>query len=166
MDDGVPARGPAADRARRGGARCSRRSEQRHPVSLTLGDIAGSLCVVCIDVISRPLVALNRVGAKDALVAISLWRYLKDTIRLFELARTSRAKTVLIADSRLSPLAADAEITLTASTEAAELSHSLVSLVTLANVLATGVALSNPRRTVERLRTIDEFYDRFGVMSD
>ena len=105
-------------------------------------------------------------GAKDALVAISLWRYLKDTIRPFELARTSGAKTVLIADSRLSPLAADAEITLTASAEAAELSHSLVSLVTLANVLATGVALSNPRRTVERLRTIDEFYDRFGVMSD
>jgi DNA-binding MurR/RpiR family transcriptional regulator len=109
---------------------------------------------------------LSDMGAKDALVAISLWRYLKDTIRLFELARTSGAKTVLIADSRLSPLAADAEITLTASTEAAELSHSLVSLVTLANVLATGVALSNPRRTVERLRTIDDFYDRFGVMSD
>jgi DNA-binding MurR/RpiR family transcriptional regulator len=109
---------------------------------------------------------LSDMGAKDALVAISLWRYLKDTVRLFESARASGAKTVLITDSRLSPLAADAEITLTASTEAAELSHSLVALVTLANVLATGVALSDPQRTVERLRTIDEFYDRFGVMSD
>jgi hypothetical protein len=57
-------------------------------------------------------------------------------------------------------------ITLTASTEAAELSHSLVSLVTLANVLATGVALSNRRRTVEQPRTIDEFSGRLGVMSD
>jgi DNA-binding MurR/RpiR family transcriptional regulator len=110
--------------------------------------------------------ALSEMSAKDALVTISLWRYLKDSVRLFESARSSGAKTMLMTDSRLSPLAAEAEITLTASTEAAELSHSLVSLVTLTNVLATGVALSNPQRTLGRLRKIDEFYDRFGVMSD
>lgn len=116
--------------------------------------------------IVEAVVALSDMGASDALVAVSLWRYLKDTIRLFESALTSDARTILITDSRLSPLAARAEITLTASTEAAELSHSLASLVTLANVLTTGVALSQTDQTVERLRTIDKFYDRFGVMSE
>lgn len=129
-----------------------------------------SLVGVRAQVVSGDIVAavatLSDLGDEDALVAISLWRYLKDTIRLFESALTRRARTMLITDSRLAPLAANAEITLTASTEAGELSHSLASLVTLANALTTGVALSEPTRTVERLRTIDEFYDRFGVMSD
>lgn len=112
------------------------------------------------------VVALSDAGADDALVVVSLWRYLKDTISLFESALTSGVRTLLITDSRLSPLATRAEITLAASTEAAELSHSLVGLVTLGNVLTTGVALRRPERTVERLRTVDTFYDRFGVMSD
>jgi DNA-binding MurR/RpiR family transcriptional regulator len=140
-----------------------------HAVALALSHQL-SLIGVRTECVPGDLVAavatLSDMEQSDALVVVSLWRYLKDTIRLFELASSSGAKRVLMTDSRLSPLAAEADVALTASTDAAELSHSLVSLVTLANVLVTGVALGKPQRTLERLRKIDDFYDRFGVMSD
>lgn len=140
-----------------------------HAVAVVLSHQLSLIGVRAHDVPGDPVAAvatLSDVEQRDVFVAISLWRYLKDTVRLFELAGSSGAKRLLVTDSQLSPLAADADLTLTASTEAAELSHSLVALVTLANVLATGVALRRPQSTLERLRKIDDFYDRFGVMSE
>lgn len=109
---------------------------------------------------------LASVTRDDVVIAVSLWRYLKDTARLFDLAARAGATTIAIADSRVSPVARRANISLVAATETAELSHSVTALVTLANVLVTEIALSNPERTLERLKSVDDFYDRFDLMSE
>lgn len=109
---------------------------------------------------------VSGVGPKDVLVAVSLWRYLKDTDRLFRSGRESGAKTIVLTDSKGSPLAAEADVVIVAATSAAELSHSLTSLMTLTNLLASAVALDDPERTLARLRKIDDFYDRFDVMAE
>jgi DNA-binding MurR/RpiR family transcriptional regulator len=94
----------------------------------------------------------------DALVAISVWRYVKSTLQLFDQAKRRSVPTVSISDSRAAPIAQGADVALTAATETFELSHSLVGLISLTNALATALALENPKGTLERLAAVDRVY--------
>lgn len=97
-------------------------------------------------------------GSSDALVAISVWRYIKSTLQLFDQAKRRGVPAVSISDSRAAPIAQRADVALTAATETFELSHSLVGLMSLTNALATVLALENPRATLERLAAVDRVY--------
>ena len=97
-------------------------------------------------------------GSNDALVAISVWRYIKSTLQLFEQARRRGVPTVSISDSRTAPIAQQADVALTAATETLELSLSLVGLMSLTNALATALALENPKATLKRLAAVDRVY--------
>jgi DNA-binding MurR/RpiR family transcriptional regulator len=114
--------------------------------------------------ISEASVDIAAAGQGDTVVVIGLWRYLRDQVRLFEAARDAGATTVAVTDSKLSPLAAQADFLLIAATETPELTPSVTAIVTLGNVLATGVALARPERTLERLRGIDAVYDRIEAL--
>lgn len=96
--------------------------------------------------------------SRDAVVAISLWRYVKSTLQLFEQAKRRGIPTVSISDSQAAPIAQRADVVLTAATETLKLSHSLVGLMSLANALATALALENPKATLERLAAVDQVY--------
>lgn len=97
-------------------------------------------------------------GSNDALVAISVWRYIKSTVQLFDQAKRRGVPAVSISDSRAAPIAQQADVSLTAATETFELSHSLVGLMSLINALATALALENPKATLERLAAVDQVY--------
>ncbi|MGO8958731.1 MAG: MurR/RpiR family transcriptional regulator [Streptosporangiaceae bacterium] len=101
---------------------------------------------------------IARLDGADALVAISLWRYVKSTQKLFNQAKLRGVPTLSISDSRAAPIAQDADVALTAATETAELSHSLVGLMSLVNGIATALALENPKATLERLAAVDQIY--------
>ena len=94
----------------------------------------------------------------DTVVAISLWRYVKSTLQLTDQAKRRGVPTVSISDSRAAPIAQGADVVLTAATETLKLSHSLVGLMSLANALATALALENPKATLERLAAVDQVY--------
>jgi DNA-binding MurR/RpiR family transcriptional regulator len=103
-------------------------------------------------------------GESDAVIMIALWRYLRDPVRLFEVTRDGGAATIALTDSKLSPLTGLADVLLVASTETPELSHSVTAIISVANALATGVALARPKRTLERLRAVDAVYDRIEAI--
>jgi DNA-binding MurR/RpiR family transcriptional regulator len=107
------------------------------------------------------VVAAAEVAGLDvsgALVAISVWRYVKSTLQLFEQAKQRSIPTISISDSRAAPIAQRADVALTASTETVKLGLSLVGLMSLTNVLATELALENPQATLERLAAVDRVY--------
>jgi DNA-binding MurR/RpiR family transcriptional regulator len=108
---------------------------------------------------------LSLLSENDVVVVISVWRYLMDTLLLAEGALDRGASIIALTDSRAAPIAAHADVTLTAATETPELSHSVVGLITLTNVLVTGLAVANPERTLACLQRVDEFYQQFAVMA-
>lgn len=97
-------------------------------------------------------------GSNDALVAISVWRYIKSTLQLFDQAKRRGVPAVSISDSLAAPIAQRADVALTAATETLELSLSPVGLMSLTNALATALALENPKATLERLAAVDRVY--------
>jgi DNA-binding MurR/RpiR family transcriptional regulator len=94
----------------------------------------------------------------DAVIAISVWRYIKSTVRLFDEAKRRGVPAISISDSLAAPVAQRADVALTAATETLKLSHSLVGLMSLTNALTTALALENPKATVERLAAVDQVY--------
>lgn len=105
-------------------------------------------------------------SARDVVVGIGLWRYVRDTVALLAAARTAGATTIAVTDTRMSPLARGASIVLLASTQTPEIPHSVTSLLTLCNALSSGLALTNPNRTLRRLQRIDELYAASGLLVD
>ncbi len=85
---------------------------------------------------------------------------------LADAARDAGAFVVGLSDSRAALLAARSDLLLVAATETAELGHSISALVSLSNVVVSGVAAADPERALERLRRIDAFYERFAITTD
>jgi DNA-binding MurR/RpiR family transcriptional regulator len=105
-------------------------------------------------------------SAKDVVVGIGLWRYLRDTVALLAAAQHVGATTIALTDTKISPLARHASIVLIAATRTPEIPHSVTSLLTLCNALSSGLALTNPARTLKRLQRIDELYETSGLLVD
>lgn len=105
-------------------------------------------------------------GAEDVVVGVAVWRYVRDTVRMFDEARRLGAQGVALTDSLVSPLAANAEIVLLAADSAPRLSHSLTGMLSLVNVLADAVALAARGRSVSTLRRLDGMFDDFDAVFD
>ena len=144
-----------------------------HGISVFVADhLAHQLALIGVSVkrASRSIVdgaiELTSLTDKDTVVVVSVWRYLEHTLLLAEAAQDRGAKVVALTDSKAAPIAAHADITLTAATETPELGHSVAALITLTNVLVAGIAVANPDRTLDSLQRIDQFYEKFTVMAD
>lgn len=144
-----------------------------HGISVFVADhLAHQLALIGVSVqrASRSIVdgaiELSSLTDRDAVVVVSVWRYLKHTLLLAEAAQDRGARVVALTDSKAAPIAAHADITLMAATETPELGHSVAALITLTNVLVTGVAVASPNRTLDCLQRIDQFYEKFTVMAD
>jgi DNA-binding MurR/RpiR family transcriptional regulator len=94
----------------------------------------------------------------DVAVGIGMWRYITVTVQLFAEAKATGAATIAITDSKASPLAQIADVTLISATGSSELSNSLVGPIAVVNALATGLALVDPGRAAEHLAEIDRIY--------
>jgi DNA-binding MurR/RpiR family transcriptional regulator len=109
---------------------------------------------------------VSHLDERCAVVGIALWRYVRSTSQLFVQAKQTGAATIAITDSKTSPLAANADVTLLAATGAAELSHSLVGPIAIVNALATGLAVVEPEKTLERLAEFDRILRDAEITSD
>jgi DNA-binding MurR/RpiR family transcriptional regulator len=144
-----------------------------HGISVFVADhLAHQLALVGVSV-QRPsrsivdgAIELASLTDRDAVVVVSVWRYLNHTLLLGEAAQDRGANVVALTDSKAAPIALHADITLTAATETPELGHSVAALITLTNVLVAGIAVANPDRTLDTLQRIDRFYEKFTVMAD
>lgn len=87
---------------------------------------------------------LSRCGRSDVVVAISLPRYSRDTIRLAAYARERGAHMIAITDASTAPLAALADTLLLAPSEHAVMPSSALGALAVIEALAAAVMRLNP----------------------
>lgn len=104
------------------------------------------------------LLELSALGPGDVLVAISVWRYLRQTVEGVAQARESEAKVIAITDSELSPLAQMADYVFLAGVDGVAHSASLIAPMSLINAFIAALAFRRPQQTLSALRNVDAAY--------
>jgi DNA-binding MurR/RpiR family transcriptional regulator len=87
---------------------------------------------------------LSRCGRGDVLVAVSLPRYSKDTVRLASFARERGAHVIAVTDSAKAPLAETANLLLLAPSEHPVMPSSALGALAVIEAIAAEVARLNP----------------------
>jgi DNA-binding MurR/RpiR family transcriptional regulator len=109
---------------------------------------------------------LADVGPSDVVVALDLARYDRAVIDAAARATSAGAALVALTDSVLSPLAAQAAVSFTASVGGAGPFDSHVGLLALANALLAGVAARLRRSATDRLDRVEAAWRAAAVLTD
>lgn len=99
----------------------------------------------------------------DVFVAISIHRYTAETVQAFEEAKRRGTRTIAFTDTAASPLARIADITFLVDCEGVTILRSVSSFISLAQALATGVAVRNGTKSREQFLTEEELFSSFSV---
>jgi DNA-binding MurR/RpiR family transcriptional regulator len=109
---------------------------------------------------------LRDVGPDDALLAVSIRRYTRDTLRAVELARRAGVTTIALTDDPSSPLAAASDVTFYVETGSVTILRSLTAFTALVQALATAVAVRLGARSREELAVDERLLDEFGMYAE
>lgn len=103
------------------------------------------------------------IGEGDVMIAISFPRYSTRIINAVEYARGKGADVVALTDSELSPIASYANQLLIAHSDMASFVDSLSAPLSIINALVVAVARKKQDEISERLRILEEVWDRYDV---
>lgn len=103
------------------------------------------------------------IGKDDVVIAISFPRYSKAVIKAVEMAKTAGADVIAITDSESAPIARDAAEALVSQSDMASFMDSLVAPMSVINALIVGVSRENKSMLKERLHTLEEIWEDYGV---
>lgn len=106
---------------------------------------------------------LRNLGARDTLVAISIHRYARDTVRALAVARRSGATTIALTDNPSSPLAEHADLCFYAEVAGVSILRSVTAFVSLVQALVAAVATEVGADSRSALRREEELLAEFGV---
>lgn len=106
---------------------------------------------------------LRELEAGDVFVAASINRYTADTVRAFEYAKERGLATISFTDSAASPLARGADVTFTAACEGVTILRSVTAFISIAQALATAVAVHNGTQSRDELLTDEALLADFSV---
>lgn len=106
---------------------------------------------------------LMRIGEGDVMIAISFPRYSKRIINAVEYARTKGADVVALTDSHSSPIAAFADQLLIAQSDMASFVDSLVAPLSIINAMIVAVSRKKQDELTDRLRALEEVWDKYDV---
>jgi DNA-binding MurR/RpiR family transcriptional regulator len=109
---------------------------------------------------------LRDLAPDDVFVALSIHRYTADTVRAIAEAKRRGLRTIALTDNPASPLVPHADITCYVETGGVTVLRSLSAFVSLAQALATGVALRNGTNTRSELLLDEQLLDAFDVYYD
>jgi RpiR family transcriptional regulator, carbohydrate utilization regulator len=110
--------------------------------------------------------ALSSLRPGDAVLAISVWRYLRTTIQLLERAKEVGATTIAVTDSLVSAAATVADHVLVARTVTAGPRLGMAGIMTLMEALVTQVAADDPETAVASAARADRLYYDGHVLGD
>jgi RpiR family transcriptional regulator, carbohydrate utilization regulator len=110
--------------------------------------------------------ALGSLRPGDAVLAISVWRYLRSTIQLLERANAAGATTIAVTDSLVSAAATVADHGLVARTVTAGPRLGLAGIMTLMEALITQVAAEAPETAAAAAARADQLYYDGHVLGD
>ena len=103
------------------------------------------------------------IGENDVMIAISFPRYSKRIINAVEYARSKGADVVALTDSSASPIATYANQLLLAHSDMASFVDSLVAPLSIINAIIVAVSRKKQDELTERLRALEEVWDRYDV---
>ncbi len=106
---------------------------------------------------------IMQVGKGDVMIAISFPRYSTRIINAVEYAKGRDADVVALTDSKLSPIASYADQLLIAHSDMASFVDSLVAPLSIINAIVVAVARKKQDEVSERLRVLEEVWDRYDV---
>ncbi len=103
------------------------------------------------------------IGKKDVMIAISFPRYSKRIINAVDFAKNSGADVITITDSKMSPIAPQANQLLIAQSDMASFVDSLVAPLSIINAIIVAVARKKQDELAIRLRQLEEIWDEYDV---
>ena len=106
---------------------------------------------------------IMQIGEGDVMIAISFPRYSSRIINAVEYAKGRGADIIALTDSKFSPIAAAADQLLLAYSDMASFMDSLVAPLSIINALVVAVARKREAEVSERLRVLEEIWDRYDV---
>jgi DNA-binding MurR/RpiR family transcriptional regulator len=101
---------------------------------------------------------LTALKSTSVLVAISVWRYVAETVLAMERAQSAGATRIAITDSLVSPIAQRADYAFQVATDGVAHSLSLTSMLSLINAFVAALSLERPEETARALRDVDAAY--------
>lgn len=107
--------------------------------------------------------ALRRVGPGDVVVALSIHRYVRETLLAFDVARRQGATTVALTDNPSSPLVEHADHVFYVEVAGVAILRSMTAVVSLVQALASAVATELGADTRASLLLEEELLEEFGV---
>jgi RpiR family transcriptional regulator, carbohydrate utilization regulator len=110
--------------------------------------------------------ALSSLRPGDAVLAVSVWRYLRTTIQVLERAKAVGATTITVTDSLVSAAATVADHVLVARTVTAGPRLGLAGIMTLMDALITQVAAEDPEAAAAAAARADQLYYDGHVLGD
>ena len=106
---------------------------------------------------------IMQIGEGDVMIAISFPRYSSRIINAVEYAKGRGADIIALTDSKFSPIATEADQLLLAYSDMASFMDSLVAPLSIINALVVAVAREREAEVSERLRVLEEIWDRYDV---
>ena len=106
---------------------------------------------------------IMQIGEGDVMIAISFPRYSKRIINAVEYARSRKANVVALTDSKVAPIAAHADELLIAQSDMISFVDSLVAPLSIINAIVMAVSRKKQKEVTERLRILEEVWDRYEV---
>lgn len=103
------------------------------------------------------------IGKNDVVIAVSFPRYSKAVIKAVEMAKAAGADVIAITDSENAPIARYAAEALVSQSDMASFMDSLVAPMSVINALIVGVSRENKDMLKERLHTLEEIWEDYGV---
>ena len=106
---------------------------------------------------------IMRVRPGDVCLSMSFRRYIRDVVEIVKGARDAGAATIALTDSDLSPLADQADVTLTIPVDFPAFFETRVAVLSVINALVFGVAVAHRRQTLAALRSHEQAWYAHGT---
>ena len=103
------------------------------------------------------------IGEEDVIIAISFPRYSKRIINAVEFAHEAGANVITITDSKLSPIATNADQVLVAQSDVVSFVDSLVAPMSVINAIVVAVSRKKHDELTDRLRRLEGIWDEYDV---
>lgn len=107
-----------------------------------------------------------RLDENDLFIGIGFPRYSSRTVEALKYAKNNGATVVALTDSLLSPLAAEAQITLLAQSNMASFVDSLVAPMSVINALIIAVGLREKGEIFRSFEKLESIWDEYKVYTD
>ena len=121
------------------------------------------ICLLSTSSESEILEEMIRVDERDAIIGLSFPRYSSKAVKTMHFAHSRGAKTIVITDSQLSPIADYANYLLLAHSDMATIVDSLVAPLSIVNALLVAISLKRQEQNRGVLEELESLWEQYRV---